>query len=71
MKKISLLALFLFLFSAFSYAHGPVRGKMTATVNIDASPADVWDVIKNFDDMSWHPAIKSTDATMDAPPASS
>ncbi|WP_428352942.1 SRPBCC family protein [Methyloprofundus sp.] len=63
MKKISLLALFLFLFSAISYAHGPVRGKMTATVEIDAPAAEVWDVIKNFDDMSWHPGIKSTDAT--------
>jgi mxaD protein len=63
MKKISLLAFFLFLFSAVSYAHGPVRGKMTATMPIDASAADVWEVIKNFDDMSWHPGIKSTDGT--------
>ena len=63
MKKISLLAFFLFLFSAVSYAHGPVRGKMTATVDIEAPAAEVWEVIKNFDDMSWHPGIKSTDAT--------
>jgi len=63
MKKISLLAFFLFLFSAVSYAHGPVRGKMTATVTIDASADEVWDVIKDFDDMSWHPGIKSTDGT--------
>ncbi|GFO72214.1 mxaD protein [Bathymodiolus japonicus methanotrophic gill symbiont] len=61
MKKISLLALFLFLFSAISFAHGPVRGKMTAKVAIDAPAEEVWDVIKNFDDMSWHPGIKSTD----------
>lgn len=61
MKKISLLALFLFLFSAISFAHGPVRGKMIATVTMDASADEVWDVIKNFDDMSWHPGIKSTD----------
>ena len=63
MKKFSLLAFFLFLFSAVSYAHGPVRGKMTATVTIDASADEVWDVIKDFDDMSWHPGIKSTDGT--------
>ncbi|NOQ13964.1 MAG: SRPBCC family protein [Methyloprofundus sp.] len=63
MKKISLLAFFLFLFSAVSYAHGPVRGKMTATVDIEASPEEVWDVIKNYDDMSWHPGIKSTEGT--------
>ncbi|NOQ16131.1 MAG: SRPBCC family protein [Methyloprofundus sp.] len=62
MKKISLLAFFLFLFSAVSYAHGPVRGKMTATVDIEASADEVWDIIKNFDDMSWHPGIAGTDA---------
>ena len=63
MKKISLLAFFLFLFSAVTYAHGPVRGKMTATVDIEASPEEVWEIIKNFDDMSWLPSIASTTAT--------
>jgi len=63
MKKISLLAFFLFLFSAVASAHGPVRGKMTATVDIDAPAAEVWEIIKNFDDMSWHPSIKSTEGT--------
>ena len=63
MKKISTLAFFLFLFSAVSYAHGPVRGKMTATVNIDAPAADIWEVIKNFDDMSWLPVVASTEAS--------
>lgn len=60
MKKKFLLALFLVLFSAISYAHGPVRGKMIATVTIDAPANEVWDVIKNYADMSWHPSIKST-----------
>ncbi len=63
MKKISFLAVFLFLFSTLSYAHGPVRGKMTATVDIEAPAEQVWDIIKNFDDMSWHPGIKSVQAT--------
>jgi len=63
MKKISLLAFFLFLFSTIVSAHGPVRGKMTATVDIEAPPSKVWDIIKNFDDMSWHPNIKNTEAT--------
>jgi len=63
MKKISFLAFFLFLFSAVSYAHGPVRGKMTATVDIEASAEDVWEIVKNFDDMSWHPSIKVTSST--------
>ena len=63
MKKISLFAFFLFLFSAVANAHGPVRGKMTATVDIEAPAAEVWEVIKNFNDMSWHPGIKSTEGT--------
>ena len=63
MRKIALLfpALFL-LFTTAAQAHGPVRGKMTATVTIDAPADKVWDVIKNYDDMSWHPAIKDTKA---------
>ena len=63
MKKISLfISLVLFLFSAVVTAHGPVRGKMTATLTIDAPADKVWDVISNFDDMSWHPAMASTTA---------
>lgn len=62
MKKNSLLAFFLFLFSAVVYAHGPVRGKMTATIDIEAPAEEVWNVIKNFDDMSWHPGIVKTEA---------
>lgn len=63
MKKISFLAFFLFLFSAVSYAHGPVRGKMTATIDIEAPAEEVWEIIKNFDDMSWHPDIKVISST--------
>lgn len=51
----------LLLFTGIVNAHGPVRGKMTATVTIDAPAAKVWDVIKNYNDMSWHPSIKSVE----------
>ncbi len=63
MRKIALLVttLFLMMFTSV-YAHGPVRGKMTATVTIDAPAIKVWNVIKNYDDMSWHPGIKSVTA---------
>ncbi len=63
MKKVILLftALF-FIFAATVQAHGPVRGKMTATVKIKASADKVWAVIKNFDDMSWHPMISGVKA---------
>ena len=64
MKKITLVIIGLLMaFSSVVSAHGPVRGKMTATVTINASADDVWAVIQNYDDMSWHPAIKSVDAT--------
>lgn len=60
MKKTSLFAsAALMLFTGLVYAHGPVRAKMTATITIDAPAAKVWDAIKDYGDMSWHPAIKS------------
>ena len=60
MKKTSLLvSAALMLFSGLVNAHGPVRAKLTATILIDAPAAKVWDVVKNYDDMSWHPSIKS------------
>ena len=62
MKKSSLfVSAALMLFTGLASAHGPVRGKLTATLSIDAPAAKVWDVIKNYNDMSWHPMIKSVD----------
>jgi len=62
MKKTSLfVSAALLLFTGIASAHGPVRGKMTASITIDAPAAKVWDVIKNYNDMSWHPSIKSVD----------
>ncbi|MGR9044034.1 MAG: SRPBCC family protein [Gammaproteobacteria bacterium] len=63
MKKIWLfVSIMSLLFAGAVYAHGPVRAKMTASVTIDAPAEKVWDIIKNYDDMSWHPSIKSTTA---------
>ena len=60
MKKTSLfVSAVMLLFTSMAYAHGPVRAKLTATVTIDAPAAKVWDVIKNYDDMSWLPAVRS------------
>jgi len=42
-------------------AHGPTRQKVAETVEINASPDKVWDVIKNFHDFSWHPAVEKTE----------
>ena len=60
MKKTSLfVSAALFLFAGLVNAHGPVRAKLTATVTIDAPAAKVWDVIKNYNDMSWLPSVRS------------
>lgn len=60
MKKTSLfVSAALFLFAGIVNAHGPVRAKLTATVSIDAPAAKVWDAIKNYDDMSWLPVVRS------------
>lgn len=45
---------------AMVLAHGPTRQKITLTTDVAASPAEVWEVIGNFQDMSWHPAVYET-----------
>lgn len=45
------------LFPIGASAHGPSRQKLTETVEINAPPEKVWEVIGNFQDMSWHPAV--------------
>ena len=60
MKKTSLfVSAALLIFTGLASAHGPVRGKLTATITIDAPAAKVWEVIKDYNDMSWHPSVKN------------
>jgi len=47
----------LILVPAGAFAHGPTRQKVTEAVEINAPPEKVWEVIGNFQDMSWHPAV--------------
>lgn len=46
---------------AVALAHGPTRQKVTVTTEVAAEPAEVWAVIGNFQDLSWHPAVVSQD----------
>jgi carbon monoxide dehydrogenase subunit G len=63
MKKITLVAsVLLFFFTAIASAHGPVRQKAEEQITINAPAEKVWAIIKNFDDMSWHPGISKTTA---------
>lgn len=50
-------------------AHGPSRLKTEQTVVLDATPAEVWEVIGRFDDMSWHPVVASTAMLPEGAPA--
>ncbi len=44
-------------------AHGPTRQKVTEKVEIDAPPAKVWSLIRQFDALKdWHPAVASSPA---------
>ena len=44
-------------------AHGPTRQKVVETVEINLPPDKVWEVIGNFQDMGWHPAVAKTEGT--------
>jgi carbon monoxide dehydrogenase subunit G len=37
--------------------------KVSQSVTIAASPDKVWAIIKNFGDLTWHPAVKASPAT--------
>jgi len=61
MVRASVLAFALFALPPITaFAHGPTRQKVVETVEIDASPDEVWKVIGDFQDMSWHPAISKS-----------
>lgn len=62
-KNIALLSfmLTLLLFSVIAQAHGPTRQKMVVKQQISAPPQAVWELVKNFQDMSWHPAVAKTE----------
>ena len=62
MKKVALIVPALLFFAATVNAHGPVRQKAEEEITINAPAAKVWGIIKNYDDMSWLPSIKSTTA---------
>ena len=63
MKKVVLfVSMLLFFFTAAVNAHGPVRQKAEEEITINAPAAKVWDIIKDYSDMSWLPTVKNTTA---------
>ena len=63
MKKtqFTLSALLLFFVSAVAFAHGPVRQDTDESIVIKAPAEKVWNLIKDFGEMAWHPAIQSSE----------
>ncbi len=51
--------------STAAMAHGPVRLKLELEKTVNATPDEVWALIGKFEDMSWHPAVASTEITGD------
>lgn len=45
---------------SLALAHGPTRQKVTLTTEVAAEPAEVWEAVGNFQDMSWHPVVHDT-----------
>ena len=60
-KTVVLLSTILMLCAGLAQAHGPTRQKVIIKEEIAAPPQAVWDRVKNFHDMSWHPAVTKTE----------
>lgn len=64
MKKFTLLlSLGALMVTSVASAHGPVRQKLEQEITINAPAEKVWNIIKEYNDMSWLPAIKGVTAT--------
>lgn len=61
-KNLLFLPVLMFSFASAVNAHGPVRQKADEEITINAPAAKVWGIIKDYGDMSWLPAVKSTTA---------
>jgi len=46
-----------------AFAHGPSRQKVVEKIEINAPAAKVWEIVGNFQDMSWHPGVAKTEGT--------
>jgi hypothetical protein len=60
--RVHILAMALLAASTLTAGAGQ-KEKVTETVKLDAPPAKVWARIGHFGDLSWHPAIKKTEAS--------
>ena len=53
-----------FVLAAPAYAHGPTPQKVDQSVTVQADPAKVWALVKDFGAIqSWHPGVEKSSAT--------
>lgn len=62
-RRLFLLATVAATLPGLAFAHGPSRQKITLTAEVAEAPAQVWEAIGNFQDMSWHPAVFATNGS--------
>lgn len=63
MKKIAaFVSIALFAWGGAAHAHGGTRQKVVESIEINASPDAVWNIIKDFGDAKWIPAVASSAA---------
>ena len=64
MKKIAaLVSIALFAWGSAAHAHGGTRQKVVESIEINAAPDAVWNLIKDFGAPNWIPAVASTKAS--------
>ena len=64
MKKIAaLVSIALFTWGSAVHAHGGTRQKVVESIEINAAPDAVWNLIKDFSAPNWIPAVASTKAS--------
>ncbi len=67
MKKIAaFVSIALFAWGGTAHAHGGTRQKVVESIEINASPDAVWNIIKDFGDATWMPAVASSKSDKDS-----
>jgi hypothetical protein len=61
-NRIIAFALLAALLPSIAFSHGPSRKKEVTTIEINAPADKVWEIVGNYRDMGWHPAIAKTEA---------
>lgn len=67
MKYLKITLISLLLIPTIAIAHGPSRQKVIESIEIDAAPNKVWEIISDFCSISdWNPIIKSCSSDNDS-----